>query len=241
MGSVFRYISRRQEYFLKEEGWRKEEQGARESRFALGNGFLGIRGVLEEHPQGAQPGTYIAGLYDKATAQVRELVNLPNPLSFKVVANEEKLGMSATGVLDHQRVLGMRKAMLFRRTIYLNRFSRRVKYESLRFLSRKDKGLGVMRVQVSPLDRDAILVAQAGVDVSVANKGVLSEGRKNHFSIEDVQRLEDIRYLFYQARINGYWVCRGQDNRCASRYRRRNLSAGCPLAGVVKTLSGTQE
>ena len=43
-------------------------------------------------PYDARAGTYIAGLYDKTGAQIPELVNLPNPINLKIIANGERLG-----------------------------------------------------------------------------------------------------------------------------------------------------
>ena len=77
---------------VKEESFEKEIQSIRESQFALGNGFLGTRGVLEEIPIDAHPGTYLAGVYDRLTSQVAELVNFPNPFYFKFTVKGEKLG-----------------------------------------------------------------------------------------------------------------------------------------------------
>ena len=92
-GSTFRRVSREvQKYtagvisasekdlwFIKEEGFNEDLQGIRESQFSIGNGFLGMRGVLEEKPKGARPGTFVAGIYDRITSQVSEMVNFPNP------------------------------------------------------------------------------------------------------------------------------------------------------------------
>ena len=44
---------------IKEDGFDKEIQSIRESQFTIGNGFMGTRGVLEELPEGAHPGTYV--------------------------------------------------------------------------------------------------------------------------------------------------------------------------------------
>ena len=61
-------------WLIKDEGWVKSLQAAREAQLALGNGLIGSRAVLEELPPNARPGTYIAGLYDKIGAQVADLV-----------------------------------------------------------------------------------------------------------------------------------------------------------------------
>ena len=87
-------------WVIKEEGWVRSLQGAREAQLAIGNGFLGSRAVLEEMPYDAKPGTYIAGLYDSVGSQVSELVNLPNPFNFKITAHGEKLGVVTMDVTN---------------------------------------------------------------------------------------------------------------------------------------------
>ena len=80
-------------WFIKEEGWVRGLQGIRETQLALGNGLVGSRAILEEIPYDSRPGTYIAGLYDRIGSQVSELVNLPNPFNFKIMAEGERLGV----------------------------------------------------------------------------------------------------------------------------------------------------
>ena len=74
---------------IKEDGFDSEIQDIRETQFSLGNGYLGVRGSLEEKPKGSKPGTFIAGIYDRLTSQVSELVNFPNPFFFKFIMPSE--------------------------------------------------------------------------------------------------------------------------------------------------------
>lgn len=76
-------------WLIKETKWSGSLQNIRESQLTLGNGHLGIRGVLEEIPYDSMPGTYVAGVYDKIGSQVDELVNLPNPVNFKFTIEGE--------------------------------------------------------------------------------------------------------------------------------------------------------
>ncbi|MEM7828163.1 MAG: hypothetical protein QW561_02350, partial [Candidatus Aenigmatarchaeota archaeon] len=60
-------------WLIKELSWVKELENIRESQFTLGNGYIGIRGVLEEITPNAIPGTYLAGIYGKTGAIVDDL------------------------------------------------------------------------------------------------------------------------------------------------------------------------
>ena len=71
-------------WLIEEPKWDPKQQAVRETQFTLGNGFVCCRGVLEERPYDSYAGTYMGGLYDRTGAQITELVNLPNPLQFRI-------------------------------------------------------------------------------------------------------------------------------------------------------------
>ena len=157
---------------IKEDGFDPELQSIRETQFSLGNGYMGARGALEEKPKGSKPGTYIAGIYDRLTSQVSELVNFPNPFFFKFTLQGEKLGAIAMDVLEHHRVLNMHDGVLTRRTVYSDVKNRRYDHQSVRFLSMEDKNIGIMQVVLTPLDSNVELQVQSGIDTSVFNSGM---------------------------------------------------------------------
>ena len=156
--------------------------------------MLGARGILEEIPHGATPGTYAAGVFDRFTSQVSELVNLPNPFNFKITANGEKLGAVAMDILDHKRILNMQDGLVIRRTVYSDSKKRRYNYQSMRFISMHDKNLMIMRIVLTPLDQDVKLEVQTGIDTGVHNAGVLTEGRKKHFILRNLEREDGANY-----------------------------------------------
>ena len=179
---------------IKEDGFDSEIQNIRETQFALGNGYLGVRGALEEKPKGAKPGTYIAGIYDRLTSQVAELVNFPNPFFFKFILKGEKFGATAMDILDHHRVLNMHDGVLTRRTVYSDVKNRRYDYQSIRFLSLENKNIGIMQVVLTPLDNNVTIEVQSGIDTSVFNSGVITEGDKMHFHIKELAHEEQSSY-----------------------------------------------
>ena len=187
-----------EDWVINKEGWDKELQGIRETQFTLGNGYLGSRGVLEEIPLGAEPGTFLAGVFDKSGAQIPEIVNLPNPIDFKIIVQGEKMGVVAMDVLDHERILDMKKGILLRKTKFANARKQRFEYQSLRFFSMDDIHLGAMRATFTPLDGPAEIIFQSVTDVSVVNKGLLTEGNKKHFQMMRVARGKELNYFRIQ-------------------------------------------
>jgi len=185
-------------WIIKETEWIKRFQGIRESQFTLGNGYLSTRGVLEEIPYDATPGTYIAGMYDKMVSQVDEIVNLPNAFNFKFSVGGEKLGIVAMDILRHKRFLNMKKGLLARHTVYQNTKKSRFDYKSVRFVSMDNKNIGVMQVSITPLDSSCEVTINTGIDTSISNAGVLTEGRKRHFRVKEVGQSQNAGYLAVQ-------------------------------------------
>ncbi|MBN1793945.1 MAG: glycoside hydrolase family 65 protein [Candidatus Omnitrophica bacterium] len=182
-------------WLIKQAQYEKELQNIRESQFALGNGYIGTRAVLEEIPHGAMPGTYLSGVYDRMTSQVAELVNLPNPFHFSVTVNGEKVDVSTMDVLNHRRILNMRRAVLVRHTQYQDSKRRAHDYQSLRFLSLDNRNVGVMQVQFTPCAAACSIDINTGIDTSVYNTGTLTEGNKKHFRIKELGQFEHAGYL----------------------------------------------
>ncbi len=197
-------------WLIKETEWVSELQNIRESQFALGNGYLGTRGVLEEIPSGAGPGTYIAGMYDKLMSQVAELVNFPNPFNFKLTVKGEKLDVNAMDVVRHTRTLNLKKAVLVRQTEYKSSKGHRFDYQSLRFISMEDKNAGVMQIAVTPLDSDCLVDVNSGIDTSVCNTGAVTEGSKRHFRVRELGQDNNARYLIAETLQKKYgFICWG--------------------------------
>ena len=185
MRDLYSDFTKDQLWLIEETQWIKRLQNIRETQFALGNGYLGMRGVLEEIPYDAMPGTYISGTYDKMGSQVDELVNFPNTVNFKFTIEGEKLDLAATDILEHKRTLNMKKAVLTRHTLYKDTKKRRYDYQSLRFLSLHNRNVGAMQIAVTALDAACVMDINTGIDTSVSNARILSEGKKSIFESEN--------------------------------------------------------
>jgi len=184
-------------WLIKEHEWIRNIQNIRGSQFALGNGYLGSRSICEEIPYDSIQGTYIAGIYDKVSSKVSELVNFPNPLNFHLtlVDGGEKIGVITMDVVDHRRALNMKKGLLVRHTLFSDAHERRFNYQSLRFLSMHNKNIGAMQIMLTPLDSDCEVDVYTGIDISVYNAGGISEGRKRHFRVKELGQEHDAGYL----------------------------------------------
>jgi kojibiose phosphorylase len=206
---------------IREQEWDKTKQQQRETQFTQGNGYFCCRGILEEVPYDATPGTYLAGLFDRTGAQITELVNCPNPINMRIDTHGEKLDVVAMDVLKHERTLDMRDGVLNRQTIFKTTHKKRVLYQSRRFISMQNKHLGIVEIHLTPLDAAMTFNVQTTVDMSVSNKGVLTEGRKIHYVPHEVSTTDDLAYVCVRtfenqtliAYATSLEICKG--NRCS--------------------------
>jgi len=184
--SIFpKYLSE-ESWFIHQKDWEKTLQNTFESQFAQGNGYLGLRGIMEEVPHNAQPGTFLSGLYDGVNSQVTELVNLPNPIHFKITSSGEKFGIVAMDLSKHGRCLDLKHGLLARHTLYEDRKKRKYDYRSIRFVSMQDKNIIGMQVCFTALEDNIEITVKTDTDVSTVNPGVLTEGWKRHFQLVKV-------------------------------------------------------
>ncbi|RLD17493.1 MAG: glycoside hydrolase family 65 protein, partial [Caldiserica bacterium] len=138
--SFFDYLSD-PAYLIFEREWDRDKVSFYETIFTLGNGYVGIRGVLDENPTFAHPGTYFVGVYDSVGTHVPEIVNAPNPINFSIFYGGEKVSVENMDVISHRRILDIRKGILYRKTEFLSSFKKKILFSSLRFLSMKNPHL----------------------------------------------------------------------------------------------------
>lgn len=62
---------------IREEGYEEQNAPSLGNRYLIGNGYMGIRGTLEEYEADKLPAINLAGIYDRADGW-REPINLPN-------------------------------------------------------------------------------------------------------------------------------------------------------------------
>ena len=139
--------------------WRIEREGYEPedtdngSRFFIGNGFMGVRGALEECRCNYQPAINLAGIYDLAEGRLwREPVNAPNGFYVEL----ENPG----SVITHRQTLNIRHGIFTRDTHY-----ERVRLHIERFASMDNPHLLCQRITVEPTASEITLIC--GIDGEV--------------------------------------------------------------------------
>jgi trehalose/maltose hydrolase-like predicted phosphorylase/beta-phosphoglucomutase-like phosphatase (HAD superfamily) len=157
-------------------------QGLREALCAVGNGYFVTRGALPEaEADGVNyPGTYVAGLYNRAETEIagrtvvnEDLVNVPNwlPLRFRL-AGGPWFDVGQAEVLEHHLELDMRRGTLLRRLRWRDADGRQTSVAQRRFVSMKDEHLAGLETTFVAENWSGTLEVQSGLDGRVVNAGV---------------------------------------------------------------------
>ena len=157
-------------------------QGLREALCAVGNGYFVTRGALPEAEADEvnYPGTYVAGLYNRASTEIagrtvvnEDLVNVPNwlPLRFRV-AGGPWFDAGQAEVLEHHLELDMRHGTLLRRLRWRDADGRQTSVAQRRFVSMKDEHLAGLETTFVAENWSGTLEVRSGLDGRVVNAGV---------------------------------------------------------------------
>ncbi|HUZ83516.1 MAG TPA: hypothetical protein VMU66_02385, partial [Gaiellales bacterium] len=71
-------------WLVEADGYEPADEASKESRFAVGNGYLGIRGSVDEGGPGSDPAVFVAGLYDGLEAGHEDMVVVPDPVTVRI-------------------------------------------------------------------------------------------------------------------------------------------------------------
>ena len=151
---------------LVETRYSPDDVGVTESVFAVGNGYLGLRG---NHPEGRhahEQGTFINGFHEIfpirhaeeafGLAEVGQaLVNAPDAKVMRVYVDDEPLTLETADMPEYERVLDMRSGVLSRHVRWTTPSGKEVVIDFDRMVSFEEKHLAVMRVTVTVLNADA--------------------------------------------------------------------------------------
>lgn len=154
------------EWALRETWYSTEDLGVTETLFAVGNGYLGLRGNSEEGRDTHAHGTFVNGLHETWQIHHAEeafgfartgqtIVNAPDVKTIKLYVDDEPLLLSVADLEQYERVLDFRDGALRRSLIWRTASGKRVKVESRRMTSLEHRHLAVMTFDVTMLDGDA--------------------------------------------------------------------------------------
>jgi alpha,alpha-trehalose phosphorylase len=137
-----------------------------ETVFALGNGFVGVRGTFEEGRPALAPGTFVNGFHETwpivhaeqshALARTGQtIVNVPDVTVLKLYVDDEPLFLPTARVREYSRVLDMRAGTLTRDLVWATAAGKHVRVRSCRVVSLEHRHVVAMTYEVTLLDHPA--------------------------------------------------------------------------------------
>ena len=174
---------------LEEDNWSITYHGydavsekSRESLLAVGNGFFGNRGAMEEVRANEQhyPGTYIAGLYNRLESPVgdrmienEDFVNTPNwtIIEFKI-DNGEWWDYKTADFENYQKKLCLKTGLFSKEFVVASPDGKRFKIESKRMVSMANQNAGAQQYEFTPLNFSGQMEFRIGIDGDIENRGV---------------------------------------------------------------------
>jgi alpha,alpha-trehalose phosphorylase len=219
---------------LTEAVYSTRDLGVTESLFAVGNGYLGMRGNVEEGRETHTHGSYINGFHETWKIRHAEeafgfarvgqtIVNVPDNKTIKLYVDDEPLLLSVADLESYERTLDFRDGLLRRELLWRTPGGKRVKVVSTRMVSLTQRHLAIMTFEVTMLDQEAPVVIssqtlnrQDGKDEYYNRSAAMGEGA-------DPRRAEA-----FEARVltpQSHW---SKDNRILLGYR--CASSGMTLA-----------
>ncbi|MCW2622807.1 MAG: glycoside hydrolase family 65 protein [Frankiales bacterium] len=154
---------------IVEAAWSPRYSARAETAFALANGYLGVRGTLEEGLPALAPGTFVSGFHETwpivhpegayglaSTGQT--IVNVPDTTGIKLYVDDEPLFLPVARTRRYERVLDLRAGTLSRDLVWSTAGGKHVRVRSWRLVSWEFRHLMAMHYEVTVLDHPAPVV-----------------------------------------------------------------------------------
>jgi alpha,alpha-trehalose phosphorylase len=140
------------EWRIVEASWTPQYSERAETVFALANGYVGIRGTLDEGRPSLAPATLISGFHETwpivhaeeayGLARVGQtIINVPDATPIELFVDDEPLFLGTARVRDYVRVLDMRTGVLERHLVWATPAGKHVTVRSSRLVSLEHRHL----------------------------------------------------------------------------------------------------
>lgn len=159
-----------------------KKERSREALLAVGNGYFGTRGAMEETAANPvnYPGTYMAGMYNRLFTKVadrdienEDFVNLPNwlPVSFSIDEGDF-FDPNQWKIISAWRRINFKNGLLQRELIVEDQQGRQSRILSSRFASMRNSLIAAIKYEVTPLNYTGKITLRSSLDGNLINEGV---------------------------------------------------------------------
>lgn len=170
---------------IRETGFDTSTHFLRETLFALGNGYIGLRGTGEEGytgPAGTSlDGTYLNGFYESEPIAYPEaafglaktnqfMLNVPNAKGVAIEIDGERFDPLTGALGAYERMLDLRSGVLVRSLEWTAPGGKRIALRSRRVVSLANKHLFAIEVVLTPLNFSGTITLTSFIDGAVKNQ-----------------------------------------------------------------------
>jgi trehalose/maltose hydrolase-like predicted phosphorylase len=172
------------EWEIIETEFKLEHNYRNESVFALGNGYIGMRGNFEEGYYGP-PGTglegnYLNGFYESEVIKYPEIaygfaeksqtmLNVTNGKIIRLYLEDETFSLFSGEVLEYRRVLNLKIGILHRTVLWRSPAGREVRIEIRRLVTFDNKHLSAISLVVTPVNFSGTIRLVSALNGDVTN------------------------------------------------------------------------
>jgi maltose phosphorylase len=171
------------DWSIIENGFDKNSVKSSESLFSIGNGAMGQRANFEEKYTGKTfQGSYIAGIYYPDKTKVgwwkngypeyfAKVLNAPNWIGIDIEINGEALDLNTCKEVNNfRRELNMKEGWYNRSFEATLQNNTEILVNIRRFLSLDIDELGVIKYEITPLNKDSNIIFKPYIDAGVTNE-----------------------------------------------------------------------
>ncbi len=175
-----------------------KKERTREALLAVGNGYFGTRGAMEETDSNAinNPGTYIAGLYNRLASKVgdrmvenEDFVNVPNwlPVNFKIDGGDW-FDFNKAEFSEFRKHLDFKTGVFSRTIVVKDKQGRETRVVSKRMASMADPHLASLHYAITPLNYSGEITLSSGINGDIINDGVERYKQLNQQHLKPLQQ-----------------------------------------------------
>ena len=157
------------EWRIVESQWTPEFGARAETAFALANGYLGMRGTLDEGRPASAPGTFVNGFHETwpithpeeayGLARVGQtMVNVPDATVLQLFVDDEPLFLPTARLREYARILNMRNGTLSRELLWTTPAGTHVRVRSCRLVSLEHRHVAAVSYEVTVDRRSPVAV-----------------------------------------------------------------------------------
>ena len=209
--------------------WPGASPGQVESLLALSNGYMGIRGTLDEGEPADHPGTYLNGFYEERPIPYAErgygdpeldqvLVSVADGTRIELEVEGEPLDLRTGTVAEHERALDLRAGVLERTLRWRSPAGHEVRVRSRRIVSLRRRELAAIEYEVEPTERSVRLAVRSELCAEPGVTGATEDPRSGAVLPPDtlVPLLSACHgnraALAHETRASGHVVVAGMDH-----------------------------